>query len=251
MRKWLGLAGSAALSAAFFASAIAADMPRKGVAVAPVPHTQWLNVFGGVAVVPDSWFADIGAVWAFDRNLDDNGWVGRIRGGYGNYEYFRAPGLVQSTDFQTAEIMLGYHWFIGRTRISLYGGPGVEHHASSDPGATVKGTRWGANGQVELFSMLTDTTYVVLMAHGSTAFDSYFTLAKVGFQVLPQISIGPEASLLGNERFDARRGGGFVAWSATPSMQVILSGGYTRDARRDTLNDHSGGYGTLHITSRF
>jgi hypothetical protein len=65
------------------------------------------------------------------------------------------------------------------------------------------------------------------------------------------ISIGPEVAALGNSRFDAVRGGPFVAVDITPSASIILSGGYTRDTRRDSLNNHSGGYGTVHVRSLF
>src|SRR5437667_141394 len=111
MRKLIGALGSLTLATVVAGSANAADMPGKvaGTQVAAAP--VWLNVFGGVAVVPQSWFADIGAVWAFDRNLDDDGWVARLRGGSGHYSYRLFSGRTNDVDFQTGEAMLGYHKF--------------------------------------------------------------------------------------------------------------------------------------------
>lgn len=253
MRKFLAAIGSAAIATIVAGNAVAADMPGKvaGGSVAPVYH-PWLNVFGGFAVAPGSWFADMGAVWAADRNLDDDGWVFRLRGGFGNYDYKLFSGVKNSVDFQTGEAMIGYHKFWGSSRLSVYGGANIENHQNGgDPAAKVNGTKVGAAAQIEWFQMVGDRSYLVLMATGSTAFDSYFTMAKYGFILAPAWSIGPEVAALGNDRFDARRGGGFVAWSATPSTQVIFSAGYTYDARHDALNDHSGVYGTLHVTARF
>jgi len=246
------IASFALVAAAGMGNAVAADMPGKVAGATAVQHTPWLNVFGGASVAPESIFFDLGAVWAFDRNLDDDGWVGRIRGGAGNYEYRLFSGANNSVNFQTGEAMLGYHKFFGSSRLSVYGGANVENHQNGgDPAAKVNGTQVGAAAQVEWFQMVGEKGYLLLLGTGSTAFTSYFTLAKYGYLISPAFSIGPEVAALGNDRFDARRGGGFISWNATPSTQLILSVGYTYDARRDNLNDHSGIYSTLHVTSRF
>jgi hypothetical protein len=240
-----GLLGSA------IAPAMAADLPTKARPIAPVSAAEWLNLFGGAAVDKSGWFADAGMVAAFNRNLNQAGWLFRIRGGGGHYEYNRAPGFVQGVDYAVGEVMLGYHVFVGRSRLTGYLGANVEQHDNPDPGATVKGTEWGAKVQGEIFTDHTPHMYSFVLATYSTAYDSYFALGKVGFRWLPQFSVGPEAMALGNDRFDSTRAGGFVAFEVTRSSSVIFSGGYAWDTRRDSLNDHSGGYGTVHLRALF
>ena len=50
------------------------------------------------------------------------------------------------------EFMLGYQRYFGVTRISLYAGANIEHHANDDPFAAVAGTRWGFKTQGEIFT---------------------------------------------------------------------------------------------------
>jgi hypothetical protein len=232
-------------------TALAADMPIKapaGAAVAPGPS---VNPFGGFAADESGWFADAGLVAAFNRNLSLPGWLVRVRGGGGHYEYNREPGVTQGVSYQVGEVMLGYQWFLGASRVSLYAGGNVEHHDNNDPLAVVAGTEWGFKAQGEIFTNFGPNLYGFVLATYSTAFDSYFALGKLGYRVTPVISFGPEVAALGNERFDYVRAGPFVAFDVTPSTQIILSGGYSWDENSDALNDHSGGYGTIHVRSHF
>ena len=111
----------------------------------------------------------------------------------------------------------------------------------------MKGTRGGAKLQGEIYAPLGPTWYFFALANVSSVFSSYYTQAKLGYRVMPGIAIGPEVQALGNERFDNVRFGPFVAFDIAPRAQVILSGGYSWDERRDAVNDHSGGYASIHI----
>jgi hypothetical protein len=133
----------------------------------------------------------------------------------------------------------------------VYGGANVEHHDNPDPNARVKGTKWGGKVQAEAFTTINPTWYALLLGNYSTAFESYFVLGKLGYRVSPAISVGPEGIAMGNQRFDAVRAGGFVAFEITSSASIIVSGGYSWDERRNSLNDNSGAYGTVHVRVLF
>jgi hypothetical protein len=240
----------ATLLLATLGSALAADLPTKAPpsVFAPAP---WAVVFGGAAVDQAGYFGDAGMVGAFNRNLNQDGWLFRVRGGAGHYDYFRSPSVKQDVDYQVGEVMLGYQKFIGTARFSLYAGANVEHHANDDPNAVVKGTEWGFKIQGEVYNDFSAKWYGLLLATYSTAFNSYFALGKVGYRINSVVSFGPEVTGLGNDRFDNVRGGGFVAVNITNSTQFIVSGGYAWDERRDSLNDTSGGYGTVHVRTLF
>jgi hypothetical protein len=244
------VAFSAVLCGMIAGAAFAADIPTKAPVVAAPSGSSFL-LFGGVAVDQGGWFGDVGFVTPFNGNLNLPGWLFRARGGDGHYDYNRTIALKQGVDYQIGEAMIGYQWFMGPSRVSIYAGVNVENHNNPDPLATVAGTAWGFKTQGEIFTIFTPNTYGFLLGTYSTAFNSYFVLGKLGWKVLPAVAIGPELTALGNDRFDAMRAGGFVAFDIGPTASIIFSGGYSWDERRNSLNDNSGAYGTVHVRKYF
>jgi hypothetical protein len=247
-----GLGCSVVLSGALLGSAMAADMPTKAPAAVPYVAGPWLQLFGGFVVAPDSAYGYAGAVAAINHNLNQDGWLFRAAGGAGHYKYNIVPGVSNGVDFQTAEVMIGYQAFFGSTRITGYVGPNVEdHHNDVDPLATINGTKWGIKGQGEILTPIGQSAYLYGLGTYSSVWNNYFVMGKVGFNLSPVISVGPEAVALGNDRFDAVRAGAFIGFNFTPSTDIILSSGYSWDERRNSLNDHSGAYGTIHVRTTF
>jgi hypothetical protein len=242
------------VGAAFLAlgigTAAAADLRLKAPP-APPPPALWLNAFTGFTAAPDSYYGEAGAVFALNKNLNTDGWLFRIKGGAGHYRYNRAPGLVQDVTFEAGDVMIGYQTFFGMTRLSGYVGANVENHDNSDPLAVVAGTKVGVKGQGEIYAPLNDRVYFFGLGTYSTAFNTYYTQAKFGYRVLNWVAIGPEAQALGNQRFDDVRLGPFVAFDLNPQAQLILSGGYSWDDRRNSLNNESGAYGGFHLRGNF
>ncbi len=233
-------------------SAVAADLPTKApVSTVAANWAPWLDVFAGAAVDQPGWYADVGFVAAVNGNLYKDGWLVRARGGGGHYEYHRDATLKQGVDYETGEFMLGYQHYVGATRISLYAGANVEHHDNPDPFAVVAGTKWGFKAQGEIFAPFAPNWYALLLATYSTAFNSYFALAKVGYKINDLIAIGPEVAALGNDRFNAIRTGPFISFDLSRQTLLIFSGGYSWDERKNAFNDHSGAYGTVHIRHLF
>jgi hypothetical protein len=233
------------------APAQAADIPRKAPPFEPAMYTPtpWVNVFAGFSASPDSYFFDAGAVFALNRNLYRDGWLVRIRGGLGHYDYNRTPVLEQGVSWQTGEIMVGYQTFIGPTRLSGYIGANFEHHDNSDPTATVRGSKGGVRVQGEIYHPFADRWYLFALGTVSSVWSSYYVLGKVGYKITPTIAIGPEIAALGNDRFDAVRLGPFLAFDVNPTTQIIVSGGYQWQDDNRPFNDHSGGYFTIHARS--
>jgi hypothetical protein len=255
MGRLLMVRFAAGLIAALCVSAAsAADLAVKAPPMAYTLPTPWINVFGGFAAAPHSYFGDAGAVFALNRNLNTDGWLLRLRGGAGHYEYNRTASLEQKVDFEVGELMLGYQTFIGpATRVSFYAGANVENHDNDDPLAKVKGTKWGFKGQGEIFHQFNASWYGLLLGTYSTAFDSYFILGKLGYKVSPAVAVGPEVAFLGNDRFDRIHVGGFVAFDVNwaTASQIILSAGYAIDTRDNSLTNNDGVYGKVHLRASF
>lgn len=236
----------------FTSHAVAADMPVKAApaqTISTAPGGVW---FLGFAAAPDSWYANGGAVWEINHTKDQDGWLFRIAGGGGHYSYFVTPGVKAGADFETGEVQIGYQKFVGATRFSGYVGGNIESHQNSgDPAAKIRGDRGGVKGQFEVLSALNASTYLYGLVTYSTVWNNYFAMGKIGFNVTPTVSVGPELISLGNDRFDAIRLGPFVGITVSPVSQLILSGGYSWDTRANAINDHSGGYGTVHYRQTF
>jgi hypothetical protein len=230
---------------------MAADMPIKSPAV-PYVAGPWMELFGGVAVAPGSIYGYAGGFAAVNHDLNKDGLLFRVFGGDGHYKYNIVPGVSNGVDFQTGEVMVGYQKFVGSTRISGYAGANVEdHHNSMDPLATIRGTRWGVKGQGEIYMPINQLVYFYGQATYSSVWNNYFVMGKAGFNINPTFSIGPEVISLGNDRFDAVRAGPFVAIKITPSAEFILSGGYSWDERKDSVNNNSGAYSSAHVRVTF
>lgn len=246
MRKFLIGVMAAAVALSLGGIAQAADVPVKAGTPPPVTGPA-VVYFGGGAIAPHSWFADVGAVWAFNRNLNVDGALFRIRGGTGEYEYLVAPGVENNVDFHLGEFMVGYQRFINGVRYSGYIGAQVQHHDNNtlvDP-TGLNGTKWGVTAQGEIFAPF-GSGYGLLLGQISSVYSTYFVMAKYGYNVSPTLSVGPEVAALGNKRFDAVRAGLFASLNLTPSAQFIISGGYSW-GESNTLRNDDGGYATVHI----
>jgi Cellulose biosynthesis protein BcsS len=212
----------------------------------------WVEAYAGFSAVPDTVYGYAGATIGINHSLNQSGFVFRLGGGDGHYKYNLAPGLSHGVDFQDGEVMIGYQAFLGATRVTGFIGANVQDdHNTADPSANVHGTKWGIEGQGEIYTPLNDRWFLYGLGTISSVWNSYLVMGKVGYNITPIVSVGPEVMALGSQRFDATRAGSFVGFNITPTAQLILSGGYSWDERRNSLNDHSGAYGAVHIQASF
>ena len=232
-------------------SAHAADMLTPMAPAAASAQAPWFELFGGGAVAPHSDYGYVGGTVAFNRDLQREGWLFRASAGDGAYSYYSVPGLKRSVDFQTGDVAIGYQLLLSGIKISTFLGANVEQHANDDPFAEVRGARGGAKGQVEIFAPLTDFGYFYTLGSISSVWNNYLLLSKLGYRPSDRVSVGPELLAMGNERYDGMRTGAFVSFAVTPSAEITLSGGYSWDRRRNSLNDDSGAYTSLHLRSSF
>jgi hypothetical protein len=69
---------------------------------------------------------------------------------------------------------------------------------------------------------------------------------RLGYRLTPRFSLGLEGGALGNEEYDAGRGGGFARVNFR-AMEVTLSGGFTGNY----LEDQPSGYVALGLYRPF
>jgi len=204
----------------------------------------------------------VGSVYEFGEitaapsgNIDQSGV--RLRGmeGYGIYKV--APGGGQADIRGTTadgSLLAGYGFVRDNYSVDLYAGLDVENDRLSapDPQDRVQGTQVGVKGVGELWWTPTPQTLVFGLAEYSTAFQTYYAKAKLGYDALSgkqegkEIFIGPEFIALGDERYSQQRIGIHVTAIHIRSVNLELSGGYLHDS-----NLGGGAYSIIEINTQF
>lgn len=197
----------------------------------------------------------VGAGYAFGKGLQSTGWRARIVGAYGRYHYdgalfdganYRDVTFNGQMGFAAAQI--GYQFRPGTAFVKLYAGIEAEDQRIEprDPNNSVQGTEVGLRLTAETWYDIAPRWFLSADASYGTAFQEYWSLARVGFRIRPKLSLGVEGGALGNEEYDAGRGGGFIRVNFT-RLEATLSGGFTGDY----LMDDPSGYVALGIYRTF
>jgi Cellulose biosynthesis protein BcsS len=216
------------------------------------PHTE---IFTGLEASDNYSSGYVGGGYAFGKSLYERGWRLRAVGAYGRYHYdgtlFDGADYVPTTfDGQVGfgAALIGYQFRPGALTVKLFGGVEVEdqHITPRDPNNSVQGTETGFKLLAETWYDVSERWFLSADASYGPAFQEYFSLARVGFRVCPKLSLGLEGGALGNEEYDAGRGGGFVRVDVR-KLEVTLSGGFTGNY----LEDDPSGYVSLGLYRKF
>lgn len=206
----------------------------------------------GFDVSPDAYFIDAGGSVPLDRDTSGNGWGLRANAGYGQYSYSR-PGSNIDVDTTRESILLGYRKLFGGPNkgymVGSLGGDYQNHSLNkTDTLNPVRGDKFGVMGQLFMGMRLDDKTFVDASGSYSTAFDTYGSDFRFGYN-LAHCSIGPEVSFSGNEAFDQQRIGGFIG-DIVIADNVIATGG-AGFSRTNRLIDEDGAYGDIMLIFQF
>lgn len=197
----------------------------------------------------------VGGGYALGDGLYAPGLRLRAVGAYGRYRYdgsirdgddFAATTFDGQVGFAAA--LLGYQFCPGRATVKLFAGVEAEDQsiAPRDPNNEVQGSEVGLRLAAETWYDFGVRWYASADASYGTAFQEYWSLARIGFRVRPKLSLGLEGGALGNEEYAVGRGGGFVRVNVQ-ALEITLSGGFTGDY----LVENPSGYVSLSIYRAF
>jgi hypothetical protein len=259
--KWFAGAATGLASMAMFAGAGIAGGSVKDYG--PVSSGAKSTVmFSGAEWSKDASYFYSGVIYALNRDLGRDGILLRAYGGSVDYEYDDASvagGRVDGDGIQ-GDAMIGYIWHLGRANFSAYVGVDYQKYDLSPQPALP-----GVDGSEVGFKVAADIAsaggplYYTLQATYSTAFDSYWARARIGYDA-GRFVIGPEAIALGNESFDAQRIGGFATlrFELTPGILSEVTGyaGYQfvdddNNGTRGSTGGGEGAYGGIGFTMVF
>jgi hypothetical protein len=194
-----------------------------------------------------SGFATIGAKRTLVGTLDESGPVALASfGAGGSPEQMGLPRLGEAA-FRPAvqgSALIGYQWALGRTFLSLFAGPEVDHDRfSSASGLTREATRIGGRVHGEIWMHPTDDTLVTGTAIGGSARGHLWARASGGYKVWRDVFIGPEATLYRTDAYREWRVGAHATGLQLGRFTFRLSTGW----RVEESSTRRGAYGALSV----
>lgn len=208
-------------------------------------------VFGGYSLGKDVSYGYLGAVRAINNDINKDGSLIRIGGGYGKYKY-SAPS-VSNSDVQghvsSSDLMYGYQKFFDKGRITVFGGANYDDYNinKADNSNNVAGGKFGAKGQIEI--TLNPVKNIVLsnISSYTSAYNSYWSQSYIGYD-FGKFVFGPEAAFLGNRAFNQQRFGGNISNIDLKFAKLYFAAGYMRSF--GNFGD-DGAYTTVGLSSQF
>jgi hypothetical protein len=219
----------------------------------PVEH--WL-VHAGIDVNSGgSFFGSTGFRFAPGKGgLDETGIRFLLLSGAGFYHYQGDTGKIRGTFWET-DALVGYSFEGNNYSVAFYGGLNVQEHRLSvfDPENSVQGSKAGGKFNTEAWYNPTPTTLLFGEGSYSSAFGTYFTSGKYGYSITggktledKQLYIGPQITLLGNERYQEWRVGGHLTSLNLGKVDFEIGAGYQHNT------DHgSGAYALVEVSTKF
>lgn len=221
-------------------------------AAAQDPHSE---IFTGLEASNNAISGYLGAGYAFGKGLYERGWRVRAVGALGRYDYrgtlFGAGADLGTTfdgEASYGAALIGYQFRTQALFLKLFAGVEAEDQSITprDPENSVQGSAVGLKLAAESWLDLSPLWFLSVDASYGTAFQQYWSLARAGYRLSPRFSLGLEGGALGNEEYDAGRGGLFVKANLR-SLDFTLSGGFTGNY----LEDEPSGYVSLGVYRAF
>ena len=204
--------GCGVLVVAASGAAHAADLNRSYEADASSSSAKSIVTFSGADWAKDASYFYSGAILALNRDISRDGF--RLRGfaGVPLYEYRGDDWTKFDGDGVQADVMIGYSWIRPFVTFSAYIGVDYQDYdiTPHDPHSKVTGSETGFKVSADLTSAYDSPFYFNFIGSYSTAFDSYWTRGRIGYNS-GRFVIGPEAIAMGNDGFRAHRFGGFAS----------------------------------------
>lgn len=208
-----------------------------------------LLAFTGVDVAKQSVDGWIGGLLALRDDLDTSGWRVYLLGESGAYKY-SGGGTNFRGNYSSGELLAGYGFEGDNYSANLLVGFNAINQKVTpyDFDNRVQGTEGGAKIRGDIWINPTPQTLAYGEAEYSTAFQTYYTSGKLGYDISngKQVFVGPMVSFLGDERFNQWRVGAHVTQVQFGPIQMDISAGYAKDSVVG-----SGAFSKLELSTNF
>lgn len=187
-----------------------------------------------------------GTVWAPLGTIRADGWRLRAGGGWSAYSYRTGSQTVRG-DASFSDVLVGYHAQLGSLTLKSYAGLAADVHLTDphDPANALDGAAIGAKLLIETWFNLTPHLWTAVDLSWSQAHANTSARGRLGWRVVPSVSLGAEAGAYGNVESDGGRLGGFVRYEWADG-EISASGGIT-----GSLRAADAPFAALSLTTRF
>jgi len=216
-----------------------------------------MEIWTGAEAYRHAWSVYGGATLALFGSIQEDGWRLRVLGGQGAYRYqsqrWTGTGTVPVTLQGTvtfADLLVGYHRQLGPLTLKVFAGVSTSDHDLADPEARVRGRAWGGKGVLEAWWNITELAWLSADLSLASMHHDYASRLRLGWRLLPELSVGLEAGAVGNVDCDIGRAGGFLRYE-WDGGEVSLSGGWASDGMRGDRDGTQGPYAVLSVLTRF
>ncbi len=160
-----------------------------------------------------------------DSDLWQDSFLLRIDGSGGQYSYLSSGQTLQSALYD-ASLLIGYRKIIDRSSISIFIGPSFEQHSRTEVNAALRGFEAGARiiGDYS-YKHSADLEFAVQLSY-ATPFRVYSGNARVLYQVMDRLWLGPQIAIYGNRAPYQEGSLGIVAKYETSFGELGISTGY-------------------------
>lgn len=223
----------------------------------------WREVWAGADVSSHVWLlysgttvAPLGDIWSDGLRL-------RAAGGYGRYSYHyhseHEVGGKERHDYEAAlkftDALIGYYKRLGPLTAKAFGGVSFIEHAITpfDPHNAVIGPDVGLKGVAEFWLNMTDKSWASLDLAYTTAHKTSAARSRLGYRLLPTVSLGLEAAFNGNAEDMGGRAGAFIRYEwfgGEISLGAGASNG-TLGKSTSTIADDLKPYATINWVMQF
>jgi outer membrane immunogenic protein len=207
------------------------------------PDARWLRegedespktirAASSASVGKDSADALVSGLIALTADLDKSGPRLFISGAAGWYQFGATSGTVNGV-YATGDVLGGYGFVGNNYELNLLAGFSAENDILSalDPTDPVHGTQGGVKVRGDISTNPTPKTLFEGEAEYATAFNTYYTAAKFGYDFFgKEIFIGPQVVAFGDARFNQWRVGGSVSEIKIGKFELDFSVGYAHDS---------------------
>jgi len=233
------VAGSVLLSAVAMISfpVLAADLATDTTSEEPAKH--WMAFSGIDMNTGGSFYGFSGFQFAPGKGgLDESGLRFWLLGEAGRYQYPAGTEKIRGTYLET-DALIGYG-FEGEGRsVNFYVGLNAQSHrlSAADPENPVQGDKAGAKFYTDAWYNPTPATLLAGEGSYSTVFGTYYATGKFGQSFTggktlddKQFYIGPQITLLGNERYQEWRVGAHVTSFNFGKVDFEIGAGYEHNS---------------------
>lgn len=239
-----GLLGTVLLATSAV-SVQAADIVAKAPPLVAVPQGPSTAIWTGAAFKENVGAGFIGGVWAFNRNLDTEGFLFRGQYLYVGYDFSStlSPTGTADGNLNRGDAQIGYQWVRNGWTASIFAGADYQNYrispASADDGQLKDGFGVIFTGRL---ANLGSKTPVSLEGNYSTINNTYWVRGRAGYN-FGQFTIGGEIGALGNKAFDEARYGAFISTDLARGLILQANAGYADRLRNDYFIGTNGAYG--------